>query len=43
VLKLVRIRIGSFALGALPVGDFAVLSPADLRKLLNPNPSSTTC
>jgi pseudouridine synthase len=43
VLKLVRIRIGSFALGALPVGDFAALSPADLRKLLNPNPSSTTC
>ena len=43
VLKLVRIRIGGFALGALPVGDFASLSPADLRKLLNPNPSSTTC
>ena len=42
VLKLVRIRIGSFALGARPVGDFATLSPADLRKLLNPNPSATT-
>ncbi len=42
VLKLVRIRIGSFALGALPVGDFAILGPADLRKLLNPNPSATT-
>jgi 23S rRNA pseudouridine2605 synthase len=36
VLKLVRIRIGSFALGALPVGEFATLTPADLRKLLNP-------
>jgi 23S rRNA pseudouridine2605 synthase len=43
VLKLVRIRIGSFALGALPVGDFAELQPADLRKLLNPNPSARTC
>ena len=43
VLKLVRIRIGGYALGALPVGDFAALGPPDLRKLLNPNPSSTTC
>jgi len=33
VLKLVRIRIGGFALGALPVGEFVVLSPADLGKL----------
>jgi 23S rRNA pseudouridine2605 synthase len=43
VLKLVRIRIGGFALGALPVGDFVALAPADLRKLVNPNPSATTC
>lgn len=43
VLKLVRIRIGGYALGALPVGDFATLNPADLRKLLNPNPSAATC
>ena len=34
VLKLVRIRIGTFELGALPVGEFAKLEPADLGKLL---------
>jgi len=42
VLKLVRIRIGRFALGTLPVGDFAVLGAADLPKLLNPDPSART-
>lgn len=36
VLKLVRIRIGGFTLGALPVGEVATLNPADLRKLLSP-------
>jgi len=36
VLKLVRVRIGSFFLGALPVGEFAKLAPPDLRKLLAP-------
>jgi pseudouridine synthase len=34
VLKLVRIRIGTFELGALPVGGFVKLEPADLGKLL---------
>jgi len=36
VLKLVRISIGRYSLGALPVGDFVALSPSDLRKLLMP-------
>ena len=36
VLKLVRIRIGSYALGSIPVGDFVLLSPSDLKKLLTP-------
>jgi 23S rRNA pseudouridine2605 synthase len=35
VLKLVRIRIGGYALGELPVGEYAQLVPADLRKLLS--------
>ncbi len=35
VLKLVRIRIGGFALGTLPVGEFATLSPADLHSVLS--------
>jgi len=36
VLKLVRISIGRYSLGALPVGAFIALSPTDLRKLLTP-------
>jgi len=36
VLKLVRIRIGDYALGDLPVGAFVRLAPADLTKLLGP-------
>lgn len=36
VLKLVRISIGRYSLGALPIGDFIALSPVDLRKLLTP-------
>jgi 23S rRNA pseudouridine2605 synthase len=36
VLKLVRISIGRYSLGALPVGDFIALSSTDLRKLLAP-------
>ena len=39
VLKLVRIGIGRYALGALPVGEFAVLGASDLRKLLGTRPS----
>lgn len=35
VLKLVRIRIGGYSLGALPVGDFVILKPPDLGKLLS--------
>jgi 23S rRNA pseudouridine2605 synthase len=43
VLKLVRIRIGDYALGALPVGEFLTLNPADLRLLLkNPGRSAAT-
>jgi len=34
VLKLVRVSIGSYSLGALPVGDFVTLKPSDLAKLL---------
>lgn len=34
VLKLVRVSIGRYSLGTLPVGDFVVLTPADLKKLL---------
>jgi len=36
VLKLVRIRIGRYSLGKLPVGDFVELGDADARKLLSP-------
>jgi pseudouridine synthase len=36
VLKLVRIGIGRYALGPLPVGEFITLSSPDLRKLLSP-------
>jgi pseudouridine synthase len=36
VLKLVRIRIGQYSLGTLPVGEFIALGPGDLRKLLSP-------
>jgi 23S rRNA pseudouridine2605 synthase len=35
VLKLVRVRIGGYALAELPVGEYAQLGPADLRKLLS--------
>jgi 23S rRNA pseudouridine2605 synthase len=35
VLKLVRIRIGRYSLGALPVGHFVALGASDLRKLLS--------
>ena len=34
VLKLVRISIGKYPLGKLPVGEFVRLGPPDLRKLL---------
>ena len=34
VLKLVRIRIGSYPLSEIPVGDFVILTREDLRKLL---------
>jgi pseudouridine synthase len=34
VLKLVRVRIGNYALGALPVGEFLKLGPGDLRTLV---------
>jgi len=34
VLKLVRIRIGNYELGALPVGTFVKLEAADLSRLL---------
>ena len=36
VLKLVRIRIGRYPLGKVPVGEFVKLDPSDLRKLLAP-------
>lgn len=35
VLKLVRIQIGRYPLGQLPVGEFVALSAPDLRKLLS--------
>jgi len=35
VLKLVRVRIGDFALGILPVGNTAKLEPRDLERLLH--------
>jgi len=34
VLKLVRVSIGGYKLGSLPVGDFVVLKPPDLGNLL---------
>jgi pseudouridine synthase len=34
VLKLVRVSIGRYLLGGLPVGEFVKLEPSDLRKLL---------
>ena len=34
VLKLVRISIGQYSLGSLPVGEFVVLKPIDLGKLM---------
>jgi len=34
VLKLVRVSIGEYSLGELPVGEFVTLDAADLRKLL---------
>lgn len=36
VLKLVRVRIGRYPLGTLPVGNLVQLTPPDLRKLLSP-------
>ena len=42
VRKLVRIRIGDYALGSLQIGEHVALGPADLRKLLNPDRSSST-
>ena len=39
VLKLVRIRIGEFALGQLPIGGILKLGPRDLQRLLS-RPSS---
>ena len=35
VLKLVRIKIGSFELKKLPVGQFVSLTPGDIRQLLS--------
>jgi 23S rRNA pseudouridine2605 synthase len=35
VLKLVRVSIGSYSLGALPVGEFIALGPSDRKKLLS--------
>lgn len=35
VLKLVRIRIGGFSLGDIPVGTFKILDAKDLKKLLS--------
>jgi 23S rRNA pseudouridine2605 synthase len=34
VLKLVRISIGQYSLSTLPVGEFVVLKPTDVRKLI---------
>jgi pseudouridine synthase len=34
VLKLVRVSIGRYLLGEVPVGKFVKLDPQDLRKLL---------
>jgi 23S rRNA pseudouridine2605 synthase len=51
VLKLVRIRIGDFELGDIPMGKYRSLTPADLHKIvrgvrfrrtLNPGPSPAT-
>ena len=36
VLKLVRVSIGRYSLGGLPIGEFVKLDPRDLRKLLTP-------
>lgn len=35
VLKLVRVSIGRYPLGGLPVGEFVALNPADRKKLLS--------
>src|SRR5439155_19202443 len=37
VLKLVRIRIGNFVLGDLPMGGVAKLEPKDLERLISPS------
>ena len=42
VLKLVRIRIGTFELGTLPVGTFVQLEGADLSRLLGKRKSGST-
>ena len=34
VLKLVRVSIGGYALGALPVGEYTTLGAAEIRKML---------
>jgi 16S rRNA U516 pseudouridylate synthase RsuA-like enzyme len=39
VLKLVRVRIGEFSLGELPVGQYQKLDTHDLAKLLSPGRS----
>lgn len=42
VLKLVRIRIGTFELGTLPVGTFVQLEGADLSRLLGKGKSGSS-
>jgi pseudouridine synthase len=42
VLKLVRIRIGDFALGDIPVGKFKRLNGSDLKKLLTAGTGTAT-
>jgi pseudouridine synthase len=41
VRKLVRIRIGRYTLGELPVGGFVTLNRADLGRLLDAGPRNT--
>jgi len=42
VLKLVRVSIGQYALGTLPLGDFVALTAPDLKKLVSRPSNSHT-
>jgi 16S rRNA U516 pseudouridylate synthase RsuA-like enzyme len=42
VLRIIRIRIGEITLGNLKPGEWRYLTPAEVKKLKNPNPKTFT-